>query len=61
MTKTNYTPKQGELLALTYYYTRIHRRPPAEADNANSFLLAAACRAFSAATILVCLGDAGKR
>jgi Mn-dependent DtxR family transcriptional regulator len=27
-----YTAKQGQYLAFTYYYTKIHRQPPAEAD-----------------------------
>jgi hypothetical protein len=27
-----YTPKQGQYLAFIYYYTKIHGRPPAEAD-----------------------------
>ena len=26
------TTKQGRYLAFIYYYTKIHRRPPAEAD-----------------------------
>jgi Mn-dependent DtxR family transcriptional regulator len=26
------TPKQGQYLAFIYYYTKIHRIPPAEAD-----------------------------
>jgi DNA-binding MarR family transcriptional regulator len=26
------TPKQGQYLAYIYLYTRLHRRPPAEAD-----------------------------
>jgi repressor LexA len=28
----NFTPKQGQYLAFIYAYTRLHRRPPAEAD-----------------------------
>lgn len=28
----NYTPKQGQYLAFIYYYTKIHRRAPAESD-----------------------------
>jgi repressor LexA len=28
----SYTPKQGQYLAFIYYYTKIHGRPPAEAD-----------------------------
>ena len=27
-----YTPKQGQYLAFIYYYTKIHRRPPAQTD-----------------------------
>ena len=27
-----YTEKQGQCLAFIYYYTKIHRQPPAEAD-----------------------------
>ena len=27
-----YTPKQGQYLAFIYYYTKLNRRPPAEAD-----------------------------
>ncbi len=27
-----YTQKQGQYLAFIYYYTKINRRPPAEAD-----------------------------
>ncbi len=28
----SYTPKQGQYLAFIYYYTKIHGRPPAQAD-----------------------------
>jgi Mn-dependent DtxR family transcriptional regulator len=28
----NFTPKQGQYLACIHLYTRLHRRPPAEAD-----------------------------
>ena len=28
----SYTAKQGQYLAFIYYYTKIHGRPPAEAD-----------------------------
>ncbi len=28
----DYTPKQGQYLAFIYYYTKIHRVPPAETD-----------------------------
>jgi repressor LexA len=27
-----YTPKQGQYLAFIYYHTKIHGRPPSEAD-----------------------------
>ena len=27
-----FTPKQGQYLAFIYYYTKINKRPPAEAD-----------------------------
>jgi DNA-binding MarR family transcriptional regulator len=27
-----FTAKQGQYLAFIYYYTKIHRRPPAESD-----------------------------
>lgn len=30
--KPKYTQKQGQYLAFIYYYTKIHRYPPAEAD-----------------------------
>jgi Mn-dependent DtxR family transcriptional regulator len=29
---THFTPKQGQYLAYIRLYTRLHRRPPAEAD-----------------------------
>jgi len=32
-----YTPMQGQYLAFIFYYTKIHRRPPAEADMQNYF------------------------
>lgn len=28
----NFTPKQGQYLAFIYAYTKLNRRPPAEAD-----------------------------
>jgi repressor LexA len=28
----SFTPKQGQYLAFIHLYTRLHRRPPAEAD-----------------------------
>ena len=30
--KPSYTPKQGQYLAFIYYYTKLNRRPPAQAD-----------------------------
>jgi len=30
--RTPFTPRQGQYLAFIYYYTKVHRRPPAEAD-----------------------------
>ena len=30
--KTSFTGKQGQCLALIYYYTKVNGRPPAEAD-----------------------------
>jgi repressor LexA len=30
--KERYTPRQGQYLAFIHYYTRLHGRPPAEAD-----------------------------
>ena len=30
--KSSYTETQGQYLAFIYYYTKIHGRPPAEAD-----------------------------
>ena len=35
--KPSYTPRQGQFLAFIYYYTKIHRCPPAEADIAAYF------------------------
>jgi DNA-binding MarR family transcriptional regulator len=32
-----FTPKQGQYLAFIYAYTRLHRRPPAEADMQRHF------------------------
>jgi len=31
-TKDRYTHRQGQYLAFIYYYTKLHGRPPAEAD-----------------------------
>jgi Mn-dependent DtxR family transcriptional regulator len=33
----NFTPKQGQYLAFIYAYTRVHGRPPAEADMQRHF------------------------
>lgn len=32
MVRKPYTDKQGQYLAFIYYYTKLHGRPPAEAD-----------------------------
>ncbi|KRR09040.1 LexA family protein [Bradyrhizobium valentinum] len=32
LTAKTFTPKQGQYLAFIHLYTRLHRRPPAEAD-----------------------------
>jgi Mn-dependent DtxR family transcriptional regulator len=32
-----FTPKQGQYLAFIYAYSRLHRRPPAEADMQRHF------------------------
>ncbi len=37
MTKKPYTAKQGQYLAFIFYYTKIHRVAPAEADMENYF------------------------
>lgn len=29
---SDFTPRQGQLLAFIYYYTKVNGRPPAEAD-----------------------------
>lgn len=34
---TAFTPTQGQYLAFIYAYTKLHRRPPAEADFRNFF------------------------
>jgi tetratricopeptide (TPR) repeat protein len=39
-TKVKYTPKQGRYLAFIDNYTRLHGRPPAEADMEGYFLVA---------------------
>jgi repressor LexA len=36
----DYTHKQGQYLAFIYYYTKINRRPPAEADIQTYFRVA---------------------
>ena len=38
---TTFTPKQGQYLAFIYAYTRLHRRPPAEADMQQYFRVSA--------------------
>ncbi|HKN30357.1 MAG TPA: helix-turn-helix domain-containing protein [Roseiarcus sp.] len=35
--KAGFTPKQGQYLAFIDAYTRVHRRPPAEADMQRRF------------------------
>jgi repressor LexA len=35
--KKPYTPKQGQYLAFIFYYTKVHRTAPAEADMENYF------------------------
>jgi repressor LexA len=37
VTRKPYTSKQGQYLAFIFYYTKIHRIPPAEADMENYF------------------------
>ena len=36
-TRCSYTAKQGQYLALIYYYTKIHGRSPSEADMQDYF------------------------
>jgi Mn-dependent DtxR family transcriptional regulator len=36
-----FTPKQGQYLAFIYAYTRVHERPPAEADIQRKFKVSA--------------------
>jgi Mn-dependent DtxR family transcriptional regulator len=38
--KNKYTPTQGQYLAFIYNYTKIHERPPAEADLERYFKVA---------------------
>ena len=35
--RKTFTPKQGQYLAFIHVYTRLHRRPPAEADMQHYF------------------------
>ena len=37
----DYTPRQGQFLAFIYYYTKIHRCPPAERDMQQFFRISA--------------------
>ncbi|MGH6799917.1 MAG: LexA family protein [Methylocella sp.] len=37
----SFTPKQGQYLAFIYAYTRLHQRPPAEADMEQYFRVSA--------------------
>ena len=37
----DYTPRQGQFLAFIYYYTKIHRCPPAERDMQQYFRISA--------------------
>jgi DNA-binding MarR family transcriptional regulator len=37
----NFTPRQGQFLAFIYYYTKINRIPPAEADMQRFFRISA--------------------
>lgn len=37
----NYTSRQGQCLAFIYYYTKLHREPPAEQDIAHYFKITA--------------------
>jgi Mn-dependent DtxR family transcriptional regulator len=39
--QTRYTEKQGQYLAFIYYYTKVNRYPPAEADMQNFFEVSA--------------------
>jgi Mn-dependent DtxR family transcriptional regulator len=41
MSIPTYTPKQGQYLAFIYYYTKINRQPPAEADMVRYFRVSA--------------------
>lgn len=36
-----FTPKQGQYLAFIYYYTKVNRQPPAEADMQRYFRVSA--------------------
>ena len=37
----DYTPRQGQFLAFIYYYTKLNRQPPAEADMQRYFKVSA--------------------
>lgn len=39
--QSNYTTRQGQFLAFIYYYSKLNRRPPAEADIQRYFGLSA--------------------
>jgi repressor LexA len=39
--KERYTPRQGQYLAFIHYYTKLHGRPPAEADMQRYFGISA--------------------
>ncbi|MGH9657290.1 MAG: LexA family protein [Bryobacteraceae bacterium] len=39
MTNKTYTAKQGQYLAFILYYTKVHRRAPAEADMQEYFMV----------------------
>jgi repressor LexA len=41
MSEPRFTAKQGQYLAFIYYYTKIHRLPPAEADLEQYFQVSA--------------------
>jgi Mn-dependent DtxR family transcriptional regulator len=40
-TPAPYTPRQGQFMAFIYYYTKINKRPPAEADMQRYFEISA--------------------
>ena len=41
MQMNDYTPRQGQFLAFIYYYTKLNRQPPAEADIGQYFGISA--------------------